>query len=66
MEILLDQGSKFTEDILKLSGIVNMIEKFAGSDKDSKLRKILSDELQERLQMWGPPADPSMEKPDEY
>ena len=59
-KILLDPQTKFTDDILRLSGIVRMIKAVAFSSQESDLRGILGDEIRERLQFWAQPATPNL------
>ncbi len=56
---LLGPQTKFTEDILRLSGVVRMVENVAFSSKESELRGILGEEIRERLQFWAQPTTPN-------
>lgn len=54
---LLDPRMGFAEDILRLNGLVRLIEDLGSSESQSELRPFLSNEVQQRLQLWSEPTE---------
>ena len=57
MTTLLDPRMNLREDLFRLNGLVRLIEKLGFSESGSELRPFLSEEVQERLQIWPETAE---------